>query len=309
MRSFLVVRRAIWVAAAASILVAAFSFVLVSSMGDRVVATVSDVARGEDAGLQVGDPIYPHTPVLARSYAVLTVPEVGTLKLNRDTKIEFLSRREVILHQGELFAEVHDSEFMVRGPGVTARVHGTRFGMSESLVYVVEGEVEVSSSSGRVVLRAEQAARGPKIVEQENASRHAGWIAAYESPDLRVDVEVRGPTWTVTLRTNSPSPVFLRPLRDASLHLYARIQTPEGVKYVVPIEKARVEKALGGPNGLLRLNVANSCTLSVTLEPGMFRGDGGEYLVSVGCHSAADPERPALWSGIAESRAIRVEAP
>lgn len=314
---FRALRTMIGVAAAASVLVAVFSFLILYWSNATIAATVVEFRPVDGAtDLRPGQTIGLNQPFTARSYTVLTVPDVGILKLNRDTKIEFVSRRKIRLHSGELFADIEPGGrgFEVEGPDATARVHGTKFGMrtgQTTLLYVIKGRVELTTPAGSVEVTGEQSAVAspkPAIAETTGASRHAEWIAAYESPALWIEAKPGRQTWTVTLSTNSPAPLFLRDLRDAAGHLYAVIQHEKSEPYVVRLEAEalRVDQALPGPNGLLRLDVTHSCMFSATLEPGLFRHGPGRYHVSIGYMSMPDAERRSLWSGRAESLPVEV---
>lgn len=311
---FRLLRVAIGIAAAASLLVAVFSFLLLYSANPTLAATVSFTAGD---GVRVGQSVLLAAPFHASEYTALTIPDVGTLKLNRDTRIEFLSPRRVVLQGGEVFAEIQPGGrgFVVEVSGASATVHGTRFGVRMSdrpLLYVIEGRVELSGAAGRIEVGAEQtavAAPKPEIVERENASRHAGWIAAYERPNLWIEAKAGSPSWTVTLQTHSPVPVYLRSFRDEAAHLYARIEPPSGRAVNVPVggDSIRVLRGSQGPDGLLRLDVSSSCEVAVTLDPGLFREGPGTYRVSIGCFSPPDPDHRSLWSGVSESLPVPVE--
>ena len=69
-------------------------------------------------------------------------------------------------------------------------------------------------------------------------------------------------------------------------------------------EAVRVDQALSGPNGQLRLDVGNSCRITVKLEPGLFRSGEGLYRVSIGYLGSPSSNGRAL---AAESLPVTVE--
>jgi hypothetical protein len=137
------------IAAAAGILAAAFSFAFVAATALRParVATVASVAPGSP--LMPGMALKLNEPLTTPAFALLTLPDVGTLKLNRDTTIVFTSPRRVRLERGELFADIRPDVrgFVVESAGTEVAVHGTRFGVRSSTVYVV-GPSRTTRSGG-----------------------------------------------------------------------------------------------------------------------------------------------------------------
>src|SRR6185436_4615691 len=91
----------------------------------------------------------------AEQFSTLLIPDVGTLKVNKNASLRFESPRCVVLEAGEVFAEITPSGkgFEIRSGESVVRVKGTKFGVTApSTVYVVEGSVEVSGPRGRLSL-------------------------------------------------------------------------------------------------------------------------------------------------------------
>lgn len=95
------------------------------------------------------------------SLAKVTTLRGDRLWLNRSTVVQFRGR-EVALFRGEVFVVAKHSAhgLIVRTPGTTTTVHGTRFNVrllgDAVQVTVVEGKVAVGTSAGATFLRASQ---------------------------------------------------------------------------------------------------------------------------------------------------------
>jgi len=135
-------------AAAASIMVAVLSFAVVMS-ATRTEALPEVVGAGK--AISSWNERY-----TAPQFTTLRIPDVGTLKLNKDATLRFEGPRSVVLESGDVFAEIIPSGrgFEIRSGESTVRVKGTKFGVTApSTVYVVEGAVEVSSPRGQLSRR------------------------------------------------------------------------------------------------------------------------------------------------------------
>lgn len=298
---------ALWIrfAAAASVLVAAVSFIYVGLVTRSLpAATVSHVQPG--ATLAVGTPIRINEPFTAPAYTVVTMPAVGSMKLGKETTIRFLTPRRVRLESGELFAEITPGG---RGFSVAARdagveVQGTRFGVrsdgSPSTVYVLEGKVQATSDRWKVELTDRQMATvgAPAKRLEDEALR---WIAANEAPALVFDVERQdreiragGPfSFRLALRSSSPAPVLLEPLRDLPSRIVLKIVDPAGKEYLADLGGAASPvEARQGSGGEVRVDVASPCILDVTLRvQGGFERIGRHHL-SLSYLGSRTPEGP-----------------
>jgi ferric-dicitrate binding protein FerR (iron transport regulator) len=296
-RSFSMILR---IAAAASLLVAAVSFMYVALASRAPVATVSAVLPGSDAipgtTLRAGDSF------TATAYTTLTLPGVGAVKLNKGTRVTFETARRVRLESGELFAEIipGGKGFRVVNRDTTVTVHGTRFGVrDDGTVYVVEGRVSVLSSGSATELSGQQMAKagGPAQVLRDEALR---WIATHEAPTItlqldRVDRTITrgGPvTFRLALRSSSPAPVYLETPRDLAAHITLKVTDPAGTEYLANLgECASLAHARPGTDGRTRVDVATPVLLDarVLIKDGFERL--GRYTIQLSYDGSRTPER------------------
>ena len=308
------------IAAAAGILAAAFSFAFVATTALRParVATIASVGPGSP--FEPGHAIRANEPLVTPTFALLTLPDVGTLKLNRDTKIVFASPRRVRLERGELFASIKPDvrNFVVESGGSEIAVHGTRFGVRSgdvSLVYVIDGKVEVSGPRGRVTLTGHQMVDvgSPARPLEDDALR---WLAASESPVVALEAASAAGTLrrgesldlTVTFETGSPAPVLLPPLDELLPLIRLNVTDASGKPYLVRIPATGLRNSAcrtRGPHGPVRLDVSTPCTLSLRIGPELLPSSG-----RIRIRAAYQPGAPRggdYWDRELESEGVEVE--
>jgi ferric-dicitrate binding protein FerR (iron transport regulator) len=297
---------AFWIrtAAAASLLVAAFSFALLfvrAPAEARPVVVETSRALAWNEVLSVQD------------IATVKVPDVGTLKAGPGTALRFPDARRAVLEQGEVFAEILPSGrgFEVRAPEARARVHGTRFGVrAPSTVYVLEGRVEVETPAWKGELGPRQGVVGPRLVEV-SAEDHLRWLLERERPGVRLTLDpgeaaVVTPgaplRWRLILETDALAPLRLAPLSDPSQFVSLRI---DGA--LVPLEPGRLSlrEAAPGPNGGVRLDVSHRCVIECAVDPALFREKGTARVRAFFSSGAQAPE--GFWVGLVASNEILVE--
>jgi ferric-dicitrate binding protein FerR (iron transport regulator) len=285
-RSF---RTLLGVAAAAAILVAALSFAYMATMRPPTLAATVSVVAPDASDVRPGLRIATGETFRAPTYVVLALPDVGLLKLSRDTEIRFDTTTRVHLTRGDLFAEVSRG-FVVESRDATVTVKGTRFGVSAdgapSTVYVVEGLVEVASKSGAIQLEAGRMA-GVGGAASEIRPGVLEWIAQHETVMLSLEPgtptlrQGESPAWRISFRTNSPAPMALEPLRELAERMGIEIVDPQNKKY-----GARLGPTLSGldvhpsPNGDVRLDVMTPCILAWRVDPALFAA-AGRYVVTL----------------------------
>jgi len=277
------------IAAAAGILAAAFSFAFVAAvLRPARVATIASVAPGSP--LEPGQAIRANERLETPTFALLTLPDVGTLKLNRDTAIVFESPRRVRLERGELFASIRPDVrgFVVESAGAEIAVQGTRFGVRSggvSMVYVVDGSVKVSAPAGTVTLTGQQMADagGAARPLEDDALR---WLASSESPVVAIVAESRsaarlkrGDPLDLDIRfvTGSPAPVLLPPLDELLPLIRLKVTDAQGKPYLVRVPASALRTSgfrTRGPNGPVRLDVSTPCALSLRIEPRLLPPSG-----------------------------------
>jgi hypothetical protein len=290
-------------AAAASLLVAAASFILLAVMPRSGALPV--VAETHKA-------LNWNEPFTAPAYTQIEIPDVGILKLKENTTLRLPGPRLCLLEQGEVFAEIVPSGrgFELRSGETTVTVHGTKFGVAATgAVYVVEGRVAVASPRGRLELTRGQAVNGDLV--EVNADEYLRWLARYERPDVRLTLDPRDQTtitpgaplkWNLILETDALAPLYLGKPRDLSQFLTLVINdTP------VPLDAAGVGLKTGGtaPNGLVRLDVAHSCVLECAVDPALFHDLGRASVRAVYTSGAQAPE--GAWVGTVRSAPVHVE--
>ena len=297
-------RNWIRLAAAASILVAVASFAVLFQ-GSRTGALPVVVESGK--ALKWSDPFR------AEQFTTIAIPDVGFLKVNQGASLRFTSPRQVLLEQGEIFADIAPSGkgFEIRSADTTVRVHGTRFGVTApATVYVVEGKVEVVSPRGRIELGPRQASVNAALVEV-GAQDYLKWLARHERPALRLTLDPRDQTtvtpgaplkWQLILETDALAPLYLGDLRNMSQYLTLSIND-----VLVPLDPnhAVLREATRGTDGLVRVDLAHRCVIECAVDPALFREKGR---VSVRAHftSGAGAPEPA-WVGVLKSNPISVE--
>lgn len=279
------------VAAAASVAVAILSFVFIFTRPtDRLAATVSAVSPGSTTvpgtRINIGDAF--HTS----SFATLTLPDVGTLKLNRNTQVRFDDRRRVVLLQGELLADVipDSGGFEVVCGSSTVSVQGTRFGVRfGEVVYVLDGKVAVAAPGVRLTLAAGEAGSLGAERLAAGASSYATWIRAMERPTVSLQVRPRGSTvirptdrmeWELIFASDAPC-LIDDPRSDQHL-LILLVKSPSGRTYSIQKDLSSSLSLQGtrDAHGRVALDVDQEAVLLCPLEPGLFE-ENGLHSVSV----------------------------
>lgn len=248
----------------------------------------------------------------AEQFSTLAIPDVGVLKVNRRTALRFVDLRTVVLDSGEVFAEVAASGrgFEIRTGETSARVRGTRFGVSApSTVYVMEGKVEVVSPRGRIELGPNQVAVGTAFV-RVSAEVYLRWLAEHERPAVRLALDPRDQTvvtpgaplrWQLILETDAVAPLYLADPRDPSQFLALEING-----HSASLDPNRVElRAARASNGLARLDVSHRCVIECAVDPGLFREKGRAAVRAILTSGQNAPERS--WVGIVRSDPVIVE--
>jgi ferric-dicitrate binding protein FerR (iron transport regulator) len=274
-------------AAAASFLVAALSFIFVATVPRPThAATVSLVAP--DSDLRPGQRLVTGETFRAPTYVVLTLPDIGLIKLNRDTEVCFRRNNRIELLKGELFAEVTRG-FEVKSRDALVTVHGTRFGVraseAPSTIYVVEGKVEVAAGGQKLAIDGGRMATvgGAAGALDEDA---LGWMARHERTMLTLDApktlrQGDAPTWQIAFRTSSSAPLQLEPLRELSQQLFLTVVDPNRKEYSARLAGVVGRDVRHGANGLVRLDVFTPAVLEYRVDPVLFPAPG-RYTVTLG---------------------------
>lgn len=248
----------------------------------------------------------------AEQFCTLLIPDVGSLKLNKNATLRFESPRSVVLESGDVFADITPSGkgFEIRSGDSTVLVKGTKFGVtSPSTVYVVEGAVEVRSPRGNVNLGPRQASVESRLVEL-GAEDHLRWLAQYERPALRLKLDPQDRTtvtpgaplkWNLILETDALVPLTLGKPRDVSQFFSLIVNN---AARPLDATRVRVKEARSGAAGLIRLDVAHPCILECDVDPGLFHEKGRAWVSVV--FTTGGPGGDA-WEGSAKSQAIPVE--
>jgi len=291
-------------AAAASILAAAASYMMLATMPRaRALPVVAETHKALNW----------NEAFTAPAFTRIEIPEVGTLKLNQDTTLRLPDPRTCILEKGEVFAEIVPSGrgFVIRSGETTVTVHGTKFGVTApGTVYVVEGRVAVASPRGRLELTRGQVAVNAALVEL-SAGEPLRWLARYERPDVRLTLDPLDRTtvtpgaplkWTLKLETDALAPLYLGKPRDLSQFFTLIINDRP-----VALDAAGVtlKEAVPAPNGLVRLDVSHSCVLECAVDPALFHEKGRATVSAVYNSGAQAPE--GAWIGTVRSAPVHVE--
>jgi hypothetical protein len=292
-------------AAAASLMVAAVSFaVAVNTPRTGALPVVVETGKA----IRSWNDRY-----TAEQFSTLLIPDVGTLKVNRNASLRFENPRSVVLESGEVFAEIIPSGkgFQIRSGDSIVRVRGTKFGVTApSTVYVVEGSVEVSSPRGRLSLGARQASVESRLVEI-GAEDSLRWLAQYERPAVRLSLDPRDQTtitpgaplkWHLILETDALAPLTLGKPRDVSQFLSLLV---DGAALPLDLNRVTVKEARPGSNGLVRFDVAHPCVIECAVDPGLFREKGRFSVRAVFTRGGSAEE--THWEGTVRSQSITVE--
>lgn len=275
-------------AAAASLAVAILSITMwATKPADTMAATVSSASPG--SGIEPGTRINLGETFHSPSFATLTLPGAGTLKLNRDTKIRFDSRRRVTLLAGEVYAEINPGGAgfeIVSGPS-TVTVRGTKFGVRHTeTAYVVEGKVGVAGPAGHVELSGNEASTlGPERLRVDSVDAYVRWTRVMDRPTLVLQVRPRGPAvilpgkpLEIDLVFTSDAPLLIDDPRNPSrylLVLFAGRSYSQSLNPAQPVA-SRVEVS----NGKVLLDVHKEAVLTYLLKPELFQ-DKGLHTLSV----------------------------
>jgi hypothetical protein len=296
-------------AAAASILAAALSFAVVAK-STRTGALPVVVETGK--AISSWSERY-----TAEQFTTLLIPDVGTLKLNKNATLRFENPRALVLESGEIFADIIPSGqgFEIRSGDSTVRVKGTRFGVTApSTVYVVEGAVEVKSPRGRLNLGPQQAAVESRLTDI-GAGDHLRWLQQYERPAVRLKLDPRDQTtvtpgaplkWHLILETDALAPLTLGNPRDVSQFFSLIING-----HARPLDASRVsvKEAKAGANGLVRLDVTHPCILECAVDPALFFSglvEKGRVNVRA-VITSGNPASETHWEGTVLSQSLSVE--
>lgn len=293
-------------AAAASIMVAVLSFAVVMNATTRTGALPVVVETGK--ALSSWRERY-----TAQDFTTLLIPDVGTLKLNKNASLRFETPRCVILESGDVFAEITPSGkgFEIRSGDSTVKVKGTKFGVSSpATVYVVEGAVEVSSPRGQLSLGPRQAAVESRLVEI-GAEDHLRWLAKYEHPAVRLKLDPQDRTtvtpgaplkWHLILESDAIAPLALGKPRDVSQFFSLIV---DGAARPIDPSRVVVKDARSGADGLVRLDAAHPCVLECAVDPGLFHEKGSVNVRAV--FTSGNPAADHLWEGTVRSQSVTVE--
>jgi ferric-dicitrate binding protein FerR (iron transport regulator) len=290
-------------AAAASILVAALSFAVVLMPRTRALPVV----------VENGKALKWNERYTTTGFATLTLPDIGTLRVDQDSTLRFLDARTVLLESGRVFADIIPSGkgFEVRTSETTVKVHGTRFGVTApSAVYVVEGRVEVRSGGSALTLGAGQAASGPRMVEVTGDDA-LQWLARHERPAVRLTLDPQDRTtitpgaplkWTLTLSSDALVPLRLGQPRDLSQFFSLTI---DGNVVALDPSLLSLRQGTAGAGGLLRLDGAHPVVFECAVDPALFRQKGRSTVRAFFTSGTNAPER--AWTGVAKSEAVAVD--
>lgn len=292
-------------AAAASILAAAVSFaVAVNTTRTGALPVVVETGKALSSWSE---------RYTAEQFTTLLIPDVGTLKLNKNATLRFENPRALVLESGQVFADILPSGkgFEIRSGDSTVRVKGTRFGVTApSTVYVVEGAVEVKSPRGRLNLGPQQAAVESRLTEI-GAEDHLRWLQQYERPAVRLKLDPRDQTaitpgaplkWHLILETDALAPLTLGKPRDVSQFFSLIVN---GAARPLDAGRVTVKQARGGSNGLVRLDVSHPCVLECAVDPGLFLEKGRMNVRAV--FTSGNPASEAHWEGTVLSQPVSVE--
>lgn len=293
-------------AAAATIMVAALTFAVVVN---------TPRTGGLPVEVETGKPLSSwNDRFTAAQFSTLRIPDVGTLKLNKNASLRFENPRCVVLESGDVFADILPSGkgFEIRSGESSVHVKGTKFGVSApATVYVVEGAVEVRSPRGKLNLGPRQVSVESRLVEL-GAEDHLRWLAQYERPAVRLKLDPQDLTtitpgaplkWNLILETDALAPLTLGKPRDVSQHFSLIVNN---IARPLDATRVSVKDARSGPAGVIRLDVAHPCVLECAVDPGLFYENGhekGKAWVSVVFTSGGADG----WEGSARSQAVPVE--
>lgn len=306
-------------AAAASVLIGILSFYFVFQTRHAVAATVAFAAPG--SSVSPGLPLRTGETFTAPTYAILAMPQVGTLKVAKGTELTFESPRVLRVARGEVFAEIipGGAGFRIDGPDARVTVRGTRFGVradgTPTTVYVVEGAVDVAARNSATRLTARQmlAVGGSAKPLEDEALR---WIATNEVPAVALSGRLltaspgRGEPLTLAIRfqTSSAAPVLLPPVDDLIGRLIVKVTDAQGKTWVARLEPGLIVRSdlrTRGPRGPVRLDVTTPADFVVRLDGALLPAAGAYHLSArFEAGAAGDPD---LWDRPLESDPIPLE--
>lgn len=275
--------------------------------GEPLNAVISWTPAG--AAVRTGQTLTPNVAYTFETFVAITLAEVGSLRVRPGTRLQFRNRQHVMLEAGEIVAEVSRGPFRVQTPTLEAEVVGTRFGVRESEVYVIEGNVRVRAPSGQVVVGA-----GNKFSEgrshEANLYDELGWLLGFEPVNVQLAVAGPGPYRPgarVRLRLTSTSrilPVYLADFDSTSTHLQLKLADEAGKEYSVRLERVQILRAVYEQK-LIRLDPGTSLEMDVILGQDLFE-KAGRFRSAFTYTSGGHADR-RVWIGSIETEPFQIE--
>jgi hypothetical protein len=287
--------------------------IFTSAPAVRMVAYVSQTTPGSDykpgQGLPAGRACeFP-------TYATLTIPDVGVIRVRDGSRLQFASANELVLEKGEVFIEItHHPQngFHVRTEKFTATDIGTEFGATPNDVYVLSGSVQVRAGANTVNVAGGQLLHVNGSIQTTTADALAliGWVREYEPPAVRLVVSAN-PKLTlvkseqVLLKLTNSSrywPAFLRDPQQGGGYLRVKLTTKTGDTFNIALDQFQIVKA-NHDGKLIRVDENAPVEIKVTLTPELLAGAGkaGIFYASFVYTSGGDQDS-RIWSGTVESR-------
>jgi hypothetical protein len=301
--------RMAWAAAALGGVVTAV-MLLSTPPSARVVAYVSRTQSAEfrtAQGLALGQ-----TYDFA-AYASLTLPDIGTVRVRENTRLQFGSASELTLLKGEVFIEVTQKPrdgFRVRTEKLLASVAGTEFGVTPTDVYVRTGSVHVQAGDKTAQVGKGEMVRANGALQRTRVDPLTlmEWVREYETPAVRLALVsnsrlLMNRTEKVLLRLTNSSrywPIYLRSMEPGGF-LQLKLSGKSGETFHVRIDEIHVSARI--EDRLIRIEEGQPVEVEVTLKPDLFAslGKSGVFQASFVYTSGGDQD-PRIWSGTVESR-------
>lgn len=260
--------------------------------------------------VKTGQTLASNTTYTFDTFVTITLADVGSLRVREGTRLQFRNKHHLVLEAGEIVAEISRGPFKVATSKLEAAVLGTRFGVRVGEVYVIEGRVQVSSPSGRVVLEA-----GRKVTDEgrphaANLYDELAWLLGFEP--VNVQLALVGPSRhkagaKVQLRLTNTSrilPVYLTGFDSTSTHLQLKLVDEAGKEFSVRLERVQIVRAVYEQK-LIRMDPAATVEMGVILSRDLFP-KAGRFRATFAYTSGGHVDR-RVWIGSVETEPFQIE--
>ena len=242
-------------------------------------------------------------------YVELEVPGTGLLRVHPSSSLEFTDRHTVVLHRGQLFAEIDQGPFTIQTPHGPVSVIGTKFGVrcgdDTTAVYTVEGTVTFGPDqpvgAGQILTVG---ADGSSV--SAGAFEQLGWVAhRLGDPSLTLDASFQKNTLRIEIQNHGLAPARLHDLGDWSQFLSLVAHPQQGEPFPLDLTAAGAPEvaAYRRIDRDIQIDLLHPLTIEINLRPLL---KPGSYVVRT--TFSANSVDAETWDGMIEApKPLRLE--